>query len=217
MAQWIDISQPLSNQIAHWPGDTPFQYQLTASMEETNSVNIGNIQTSLHIGTHIDAPYHFSKNGKTVDQLPLEPYIGKAVVLDVSRTDIINAAVLSQMNWSSDIKRVLLHTSLPNNPTRFPETLPYLDPDIAPFLQEKGVVLLGVDMPSVDAPDSKDLATHHALNKHGILILENLLLDTVPIGEYELIALPLAIQGADGSPVRAVIRPIEKEEKLHGK
>ncbi|API91332.1 kynurenine formamidase [Virgibacillus pantothenticus] len=210
MTDWIDISQPLSPQIAHWPGDTPFQYRLTASIEETKSVNIGNIHTSLHIGTHIDAPYHFSATGKTVDQLPIEPYIGRAVVIDVSHTKTINAQVLSAMDWPSNTKRILLHTSLENQPDRFPAKLPYLDPDIAPFLQAKGVHLLGVDMPSVDAPDSKDLATHHALAAHGIYILENVMLDTVPAGEYELIALPLPIQGADGSPVRAVIRPIRK-------
>ncbi|NBJ70162.1 MULTISPECIES: arylformamidase [Clostridia] len=210
MANWIDISQPLSPQIAHWPGDTPFQYQLTASIEETKSVNIGNIHTSLHIGTHIDAPYHFSATGKTVGQLSIEPYIGRAVVIDVSDTETINAQVLAAMDWSKSTKRVLLHTSLENEPNRFPVKLPYLDPNIAPFLQAKGVQLLGVDMPSVDAPDSKDLATHHALAAHGIYILENVMLDRVPVGEYELIALPLSIQGADASPVRAVIRPLKK-------
>ncbi len=205
----MDISQPLTKQIAHWPGDTPFSYDLTYSKTETGSVNIGQITTSVHTGTHIDAPYHFDDNGTTVDQLDVNLYVGKAVVLDVSHVDTITPEVLQTYEWDDGITRVLLKTNLSNNPARFPESMPALDPEIAIFLHEKGVKLLGVDMPSVDAPDSKELDTHHALHKNGVHILENIMLDNVTPGIYELIALPLAIHGADGSPVRAVIKPVE--------
>lgn len=211
MADWIDISQPLTKDMAHFPGDTPFSYELTYTKKQTGSVNIGQMTASLHNGTHIDAPYHYDSNGKTVDQLDLNRYIGASAVLDVSQTDTITAAVLSELEWEP-VERVLLRTSLPNDPRRFPETMPYLDPDVASYLQKRGVKLLGVDMPSVDAADSKNLATHHALYKQGINILENLMLDHVDPGVYQLIALPLAIQGADGSPVRAVLRPLADEE-----
>ncbi|GAB3042762.1 arylformamidase [Virgibacillus ainsalahensis] len=211
MTMWIDISQPLTNDMAHFPGDTPFSYELTFTKLETGSANIGQMTGSLHTGTHIDAPFHYDSNGKTVEQLDLDRYIGKAVVLDVSNTEKITADVLQEFEWEY-VTRVLLHTSLKNDPKRFPETFPYLDPDIAPFLKGKGVKLLGVDMPSVDAADSKNLATHHALYKHDINILENIMLDHVSTGVYELIALPLSINGADGSPVRAVLRPIEEKE-----
>ncbi|MBR3118014.1 arylformamidase [Oceanobacillus profundus] len=211
MSKWIDISQALTNDIAHWPGDTPFNYKLSATKEQTGSANIGEITTSLHIGTHIDAPFHFNSNGKTVDQLDLDLYIGKAIVIDVSHTDNITAAVLE--NYQFDYAtRLLLRTSLPNNPKRFPREFPYLDPEIAQFLSEKGIQLLGVDIPSVDAPDSKELTTHHALHRHGIHILENIMLKHVIPGSYDLIALPLAIHGADGSPVRAVLRPLKENE-----
>ncbi|CDQ42035.1 MULTISPECIES: arylformamidase [Virgibacillus] len=213
MTDWIDISQPLTNNIANWPGDTPFSYSLTASIKETTSVNIGQITTSLHIGTHIDAPYHFDANGSTVEQLDINHYVGDAVVFDVSHVDKITDNVLNQLTWPANIKRVLLRTSLPNIPTRFPENIPRLDPSIAAFLQEKEVTLLGVDIPSVDPPESKDLRTHHTLHKHGIHILENITLDQVSPGIYELIALPLPIQGADGSPVRAVLRPKERGQQ----
>ncbi|WP_106494620.1 arylformamidase [Lentibacillus sp. Marseille-P4043] len=209
MTNWMDISQPLTKQIAHWPGDTPFSYDLTYSKTETGSVNIGQITTSVHTGTHIDAPYHFDDNGTTVDQLDVNLYVGKAVVLDVSHVDTITPEVLQTYEWDDGITRVLLKTNLSNNPARFPESMPALDPEIAIFLHEKGVKLLGVDMPSVDAPDSKELDTHHALHKNGVHILENIMLDNVTPGIYELIALPLAIHGADGSPVRAVIKPVE--------
>ncbi|SFB16082.1 Kynurenine formamidase [Lentibacillus halodurans] len=207
-AKWIDISQPLTNKMAHFPGDTPFNYALTYTKEQTGSVNVGQITGSVHTGTHIDAPFHYDSNGKTVDLLDLDIYIGEAVVLDVSYTDKITADTLKQFDLSG-VSRVLLHTSLPNNPERFPDQMPELDPSIAAFLNENGVNLIGVDMPSVDPPESKDLTAHHALYQHGIFILENLMLDDVDPGCYELIALPLAIDDADGSPVRAVLRPID--------
>ncbi|WP_164670063.1 arylformamidase [Virgibacillus doumboii] len=205
---WIDISQPLTNDMAHFPGDTPFNFSLAYTKKQTGSANIGQMTGSLHTGTHIDAPFHYDTGGKTVDQLDLDIYIGPAVVLDVSHSEKITADTLRKFEFNG-AARVLLHTSLPNNPKRFPEKFPDLDPSIAPFLNEKGVKLLGVDMPSVDPPDSKDLATHHALYDNEIFILENLMLDHVTPGNYELIALPLAIDGADGSPVRAVLKPTD--------
>lgn len=209
MKQWIDISQPLTNDMATFPGDTPFDYSLSYTKEQIGSANIGQITASLHTGTHIDAPFHYDSAGKTVDQLDLNLYIGKTTVIDVSHTENITANVLKEFDLEN-VGRLLLRTSLPNNPKRFPDQMPELDPDIAAFLQTKGVQLLGVDMPSVDPADSKALPTHHALYSCGIHILENLMLDHVDAGTYELIALPLAIHGADGSPVRAVLRSLKE-------
>lgn len=210
MGKWIDISQRLTNDMAYWPGDEPFSFSLTYPMKQTGSVNIGQFTASLHTGTHVDAPFHYDNQGQTIEKLDIDRYIGKAAVIDVSHADRITAEVLKEIEWE-DASRLLLHTSLPNNPKRFPDQMPILDPDIAPYLKEKGVSLIGVDMPSVDPADSKDLETHHALYKNGINILENIMLDHVKSGSYELIALPLAIQGGDGSPVRAVIRPIDEK------
>ena len=206
--KWIDISQPLTNDMAHWPGDTPFSYSSTLTKEQSGSVNIGQMTGSLHIGTHVDAPFHYDSGGKTIDALDLKRYIGKARVMDVSQTDIISQADLQKQDWVNCPERLLLRTSLPNNPKRFPETYPVLDADAVPFLREKGISLLGIDVPSVDTVDSKELPNHHALYNNDINILENIMLDHVQPGDYDLIALPLAIQGADGSPVRAVIRPL---------
>ncbi|PAV28091.1 arylformamidase [Virgibacillus profundi] len=214
MTKWIDISQRLTNDMACWPGDTPFSFSLTYSKEQTGSVNIGQMTASLHTGTHVDAPFHYDDNGKTIDQLDINRYIGRAVVIDVSHVEKITANVLQEFDLDG-VKRLLLHTSLPNNPKRFPDTMPILDPDTAPYLKEKGVILIGVDMPSVDPADSKNIETHQALYKHGINILENIMLDHVQTGTYELIALPLSIDGADGSPVRAVIRPIKESGNLY--
>ncbi|SDR10241.1 arylformamidase [Virgibacillus salinus] len=206
-SKWIDISQPLTNDMAHFPGDTPFDYSLTYSIEQTGSVNVGQMTGSLHTGTHIDAPFHYDSKGKTIEELDINLAIGKAKVIDVSDAEKITAETFQGYDFKG-ISRVLLHTSLPNNPNRFPDKMPDLDPGVAPLLKEKGVKLIGVDMPSVDAPDSKDLATHHALYDNGIFILENLMLDHVVPGDYELVAVPLAITGADASPVRAVLRSL---------
>ncbi|RHW43536.1 arylformamidase [Neobacillus notoginsengisoli] len=204
---WIDISQPLYNGIANWPGDTPFKYETAFSKEQTGSANIGTITTSVHIGTHVDAPFHFDNEGGRILDLDINMFIGPARVIDVSSFDKVDVEQLRRLDLDG-VERLLLKTSLPNNPDRFPERIPELAPDLAAYLSEKGVRLLGVDLPSVDQLDSKDLATHHALYRHGIHILENLMLDQIENGDYELIALPLALKDADGSPVRAVIRKL---------
>ncbi|MRH42739.1 arylformamidase [Aquibacillus halophilus] len=206
--KWIDISQPLTNSIAHWPEDTPFTNQLTYSKEQTGSVNIGQMTTSLHIGTHVDAPYHFDNKGKKIIDMDVNYYIGRAKVIDVSDVDVIDGRVLEDFSLDG-VERLLLKTSLKSRPELFPEKITKLEPEIVPILVEKGVKLLGVNMPSVDPIDSKDLLCHHALHQHGIYILENLVLDDVPEGDYNLIALPLAIAEGDGSPVRAVIQPTD--------
>lgn len=205
---WIDISQPLSSDLAHWPGDTPFSFQLSYTKEQTGSVNIGRMTTSLHSGTHIDAPFHFDHAGVRVHELDLNLYIGLCRVIDVTSSVAIDRAALSQHNLQG-ISRVLLRTNVPNNPNRFPEKIPYITRDGASFLAEQGIKLIGVDVPSVDPLDSKELEGHHSLHQHGIHILENVMLDHVELGDYYLIAVPLNIIGADGSPVRAVIKPLK--------
>ncbi|MDM5188643.1 arylformamidase [Bacillus sp. DX4.1] len=206
-SNWIDISQPLNNDIATWPGDTPFSYEVSWSKEQSGSVNVGKLTMSIHTGTHIDAPFHFDNDGKKVLDLDVEVYIGPARIIDVSGMESIGAEELERFHLEG-VERVLLRTSSHGNPLAFPEKIPYLRADIAPFLSEKGIRLIGVDVPSVDPLDDKELAAHHKLFKHGIHILENIVLDRVQDGDYELIALPLALVDGDGSPVRAVIRPL---------
>ncbi|CEG26416.1 arylformamidase [Bacillus sp. B-jedd] len=205
--KWIDISQPLHNGIGHWPGDTPFHYETAFTNEQTGSVNIGRITTSLHTGTHVDAPFHFDNEGERILGLDIGIFIGPSRVIDVSSFEKINAETLRCFDLEG-IERLLLKTAVPNSPDHFPERIQELEANIAAYLSEKGVKLLGVDVPSVDLLDSKDMAVHHALYRHGIHILENLMLDDVENGDYELIALPLALKDADGSPVRAVIRKL---------
>lgn len=204
---WIDISHPLNDNIAVWPGDTPFTYQTSVTKEESGSVNIGEITLSVHTGTHIDAPFHFENDGRKVRDLDIDVYVGPARVIDVSACDTIGAKELSGYDLTG-ASRLLLKCSSATDPTVFPDTIPYLRADAAPLLQKHGIRLIGIGVPSVDALESKDLPAHHALFNHNIHILENVNLDHMQPGDYHLIALPLALEEADGSPVRAVLKPL---------
>ncbi|TVP85613.1 MAG: arylformamidase [Alkalicoccus sp.] len=208
---WIDISQPLHEGTAHWPGDTPFSYETAMTKEETGSVNIGRITTSLHSGTHADAPFHVNNDGADILDLDLHAFLGTARIVDVSSAAVLDDKLFRTMELDGTA-RLLLKTSVPNRPERFPEAVPALTEDGALFLAESGLRLLGVDVPSIDPLDSREVRAHHTLFEAGTAVLENLMLDDLPEGDYELIALPLPLQGADGSPVRAVVRPLQNEK-----
>jgi len=199
-----DISMLLNKNVAEWPGDTPFQFHVNWTKEQSGSVNVGQITTSTHIGTHIDAPFHFDQNGEKVHELSLDNYIVEAIVVDVSGRDFISKEVLKELT-PGEAKAVLFRTNAWQQRDVFPEEIPAFDVDVVEWMVENGMTLFGVDLPSVDAITSKDLPMHHALGTAGRYILEGLVLDEVREDTYQLIALPLKIEGADGSPVRAVL------------
>ncbi|MFY0545331.1 arylformamidase [Brevibacillus sp. H7] len=203
----IDISRRLEKGVPTWPGDTTFAYEVSWSKEQSGSVNVGKLTMSIHTGTHIDAPFHFDNQGKRTLDLPLEVYMGPARVIDVSGRPSIGAEDLASYDLEG-VTRLLLRTGSWVNPGEFPAEICYLRADIAPFLAEKGIKLIGVDVPSVDPLTSKELSAHHGLHAHDINILEGIILDHVEPGDYELIALPLPLAEADGSPVRAVLRSL---------
>ena len=203
-----DITLPLVVGLAEWPGDAPYRLEQTARLVEGDSVNLSRIEMSVHIGTHTDAPYHFLPNGATAERIDLSAYLGPARVVDVRGKRLICREDLP-LTGLSETPRLLLKTDAWTDHTCFPEVIPLLAPDVPDWLQTQGVVLLGLDVPSVDAIDSKDLPIHHALARCGIAILEALDLADVPEGCYELLALPLKLVGTDGSPVRAVLRSLE--------
>lgn len=169
------------------------------------AVNVSAVMMSAHLGTHADAPYHFDDSAATIEAIPPDIYVGPAVVIDVTGREVIRRDDLLGIDLSR-APRVLFKTNAWTDHTRFPTQIPVLAPDVPVYLQARGVVLVGLDVPSVDPIDSEDLPNHHALAACGIHILESLRLEDVPPGEYELIALPLKIVGADGAPVRAVLR-----------
>ncbi len=210
-----DITRPLHTTTAPWPGDTPFEHHLTWKIADGAVVNVGALSMGTHNGTHADAPYHYLPDGTTIDALDPALFLGPAVVADVTmagwsigRDALADAARHFQ---NGGVPRLLLKTGAWPDSTRFPERLPLLAPDVPAFLGAAGVRLLGLDVPSVDAIDSKTLPIHHALAAAGVCIMESLDLSAVPAGVYELIALPLRITGGDASPVRAVLRPWQGE------
>ncbi|WP_314589195.1 arylformamidase [Paenibacillus terrigena] len=204
----FDISRPLKTGVPTWPGDTPFSYEVSWTKEQTGSVNVGKLTMSIHTGTHMDAPFHFENEGRKVMELDLELYIGLARVIDVSGKSSIGVKDLKEYDLDG-VARLLLRTNSWSNQEDFPTEIAYLRADLGPYLAEKGIRLIGVDVPSVDPLDSKELSAHHALHAHDIHILEGIFLEHIEPGDFELIALPLPLVEADGSPVRAVLRRLK--------
>jgi arylformamidase len=201
----FDISRPLAATTAAWPGDTPTDFRLSWRIRDGASVNVGTLTASAHAATHCDAPFHFDDAGRTVDRLPLSTFLGPAWVVEVSGCPGRWGSRLEGLDFGR-APRVLFRTGGWPDSRRFPEAVPVMEPGLADWLGRRGVVLVGVDLPSVDDLDSKSLTNHHALGRHGIVIVEGLWLERVPEGCYELLALPLSLTGADASPLRAVLR-----------
>ncbi|QPC46110.1 arylformamidase [Mangrovibacillus cuniculi] len=199
----IDITQTLDSNIAPWPGDTPFSYKVNWEKEATGSVNVGEIRMSCHLGTHIDAPFHYDDKGAKVHELPLDGFVGQAFVKEINHKKI-EVVDLQSVDFTG-ITKLLIRTNAWKEKNSFPSEIPTISPDVASFLRKNGVDLIGVDLPSVDQLDSKALPTHHAFQQNGLNILEGIVLDNVKEGNYELIALPLKLKDADGSPVRAIL------------
>ncbi|MCP3027464.1 arylformamidase [Halobacillus sp. A5] len=201
----IDISMSLNAKTPPWPGDQAFSYKLTSGMEETGSVNVGQFQTSNHTGTHVDAPFHYDNDGSTIGELPIERFIGDALVVNVENKSMIEAGDLEPFKFEA-VTKVLFRSLSWENRSEFPGKYTVISEDVAPFLKEKGIDLIGIDTPSVDSETSKNLPAHHSFKNEDILILEGLDLDHVSPGIYELMTFPLKMDEADGSPVRAVLR-----------
>lgn len=203
----IDISIALGAQTPEWPGDTPFSCGWTMQIAAGSSVNVSSFTTSPHVGTHADAPLHVREGAAGSERLPLEAFIGPVVVVNLVRHDgVIGRETLRAAGLDATPARLLLRTDRTIARGEFPGDWPTLSPECAAELAADGLLLLGVDSPSVDARESKGLAVHHALFDGGACILENLDLSQVPSGHYELVAPPIRVAGLDAAPVRAVLR-----------
>jgi arylformamidase len=202
-----DISRTIAPTLAVWPGDSPFSYQVVASKEQGASVNLTTLTLSAHTGSHADAPWHYENAGAHPAEMPLEKYIGPAHVATIARREGGIGPADFAAHDLNGMRRLLIHTWVSDLPDdEWPENFPYPTVELIDWLAEQGVVLLGVDMPSVDDFNSKTLEGHHRLLHHGIVNLETLNLRGVPDGVYELVALPLKIADVCGSPVRAILR-----------
>lgn len=186
-----------------WPGDTPFHYKLDATYVK-DGANVGQIQMSLHAGTHIDAPYHYDPNGKAIDSLPLQLFIGPVYIVELLGMAQITVADLERVTIPFS-ERIFFKTKNAWDAFRFDEGFTTIAPEVIRYLKYQGVKLIGIDSPSVDSLSSK-LETHIACREEDIYIIENLRLEQIIQGEYDFIGLPLYIQGADASPIRAVVK-----------
>lgn len=204
----IDISPPIRSSIAVWPGDTPYARTVNVDMAAGANLTLSDIRTTVHVGAHADAPSHYVTGGEDIGVRSLHYYLGPCVVLHVEGAqgrrivpeDLAGKRILAT--------RVLLRTGTFPDPFAFNEDFASLSPELVDWLHGLGVITIGIDTPSVDPFESKALEAHQALARHDMANLEGLVLDGVAEGRYELFALPLRLEGADGSPVRAVLRTL---------
>jgi arylformamidase len=203
----IDISPPISPDTPVFPGDTAYAQRWTAQIGPGCPVNVSAITLSPHLGAHADAPLHYCANASPVGQLDLAPFLGRCrVVHAIDQGPLIRPEHL--VHAVADLPSRVLVRTCATAPTRWSPAFSAFAPDTIAWLADFGVRLVGIDSPSVDPADSKSLDSHQQLLLHDMRVLENLVLDRVEAGDYELIALPLKLAGADASPVRAVLRSL---------
>ena len=202
-----DISPPISPETPAFPGDTTYRQAWTAAIGPGCPVNLSAITMSPHVGAHADAPLHYGVGAATIGVVDLEPYLGPCRVIHaIDRGPLIQPEHLAHAAAGLP-PRVLVRTCT-TAPTAWSPAFSAFAPQTIAWLAGLGVRLVGIDSQSVDPADSKTLDSHQQLLAHDLRVLENLVLDDVPDGDYELIALPLKLVGADASPVRAVLRAL---------
>ncbi len=203
-----DISPPVHAAAPVFPGDTPYQQAWAATLGPGCPVNVATLTLSPHVGAHADAPLHYSPDGASAGQLDLAPYLGRCRVLHAIGCGPLVQWAHLQHALTDLPPRVLVRTYARMPQHHFDTALPAFAPDTIERLADLGVQLVGIDSASIDPADSKALPSHQVVRRRGLRVLENLLLDDVPEGDYELIALPLKLVQADASPVRAVLREL---------
>lgn len=208
MNPWIDISVPLYNGMVHWPGDPPFEREEVLQMARGDVCNVSKMTSTVHIGTHMDAPHHFVKGGQGVEAMPLDATIGPARVIRLSDPELIRISEIEPHNIAAG-ERVLFRTRNSDSAwrtTEFQKNFVHIPADTARYLVSKKVRTIGVDYLSVGGFNTDGPATHQALLEGGVWIIEGLNLAAAEPGDYELICLPLKMVGSDGAPARAIIR-----------
>ncbi|MDS1140421.1 arylformamidase [Pusillimonas sp. SM2304] len=208
MKRLWDISPPISTASPVFPGDTAYRQQWTWTLTDTCPVNVSEIAMSPHIGAHADAPLHYQNGAPAIGTLDLDPYLGPCRVIHALDCGPLILPEHLAHAASKLPPRVLVRTASHAALDWWTDDFSAYAPQSIEWLAERGVTLIGLDTPSIDPASSKTLDSHQAILRHDMRVLENLLLDDVPPGDYELIALPLALIQADASPVRAILREL---------
>jgi arylformamidase len=202
-----DITPVVTPALAVWPGDTPPSREILVDMKRGDSLTLSTLRATVHLGAHADAPSHYGRDAASIESRSLDLYLGpcRVVRIPVSRgTRIPPSAIPASLND----ERVLIATGTYPDPYVFNDDFAALEPATVDLLHARGARLVGIDTPSVDLFSAKQLVAHERFLALDMAFLEGLLLADVPEGAYELIALPLKLDGFDASPVRAVLRTL---------
>lgn len=201
----IDITPVISEDIAVFPGDTSFERKVLMSFENKDHLGLSYLKSTVHLGAHADASNHYHKDGEGIEKRQLYHYIGgcQVIKVQINRNERIRPEHIKNKEITQ--KRILFCTNSFPNPNQWNEDFNSLSSDLIEYLAERRVFTVGIDTPSVDPATDKILESHRAIYKNNFAILEGLVLNHVKEGEYQLIALPLPIKGADASPVRAIL------------
>ncbi|MGZ3796044.1 MAG: cyclase family protein [Pseudobdellovibrionaceae bacterium] len=199
-----DISPMISPSLAVFPGDVAFKRKVSMDFAQGDHLSLSSMESTLHLGSHADAPSHYHKEGVSIEQCSLDTYLGRCQVIDVSP---VKGELTREKLGPVEIlaPRILFKTNSIVDVNQWQNDFTYLAPELIDGLASQGVRLIGIDTPSMDHSQSKSLECHQAFFRNRISILEGLVLQNISPGLYILVALPLKIQGAEASPVRAVL------------
>ncbi len=202
-----DISPPITPSLDVWPGDTPPSREILLDLEAGANLTLSTLRATVHLGAHADAPSHYGAGAPSIDLRSLDLYLGACEVVRVpsARGALVRPSALEGRRQAP---RVLIATGTFPDATKWNKDFAALSPELVDHLHQQGVRLVGIDTPSLDPFASKDLPAHAACLRHDMAILEGVVLDGVPEGVFELIALPLRLVGFDASPVRAILRDL---------
>jgi arylformamidase len=208
MRRTLDITPPITAALAVCPGDSPPRREILLDLSKGDSITLSTLHATVHLGAHADGANHFGLDAPGIEARPLEDFLGPCQVV---RVEVPRRGRIRPEDLTVPITepRVLLATGTFPDPNTFREDFAALAPELVDHLQGLGVRTIGIDTPSVDPFDSKELPAHGRFLALGMAILEGLVLAHVPEGRYELIALPLPLVGFDASPVRAILRTLE--------
>ena len=203
-----DVSVRITNTMPVWPGGPPIRLRPTPHLSRDGNYTINEtaIEMNSHMGTHIDAPFHFVATGKKLHEIPLDRLVGKTTVFEIPGVRSIGIKELKSLKWDG-VERVLFKTENSKHwrDEAFYEDFVYLEPEGAEFLVERGVRLVGIDYLSIEKFKAEKHLTHFALLKKDVVVIEGLDLSRVPQGDYTLYALPLNLHDADGGPTRVIL------------
>jgi arylformamidase len=206
--EWVDISVTIKPGMVRWPGDPEIRKEPFRAMERGDVCNVSSLAFGSHTGTHMDAPLHFIRNGRTLDKMPLDATIGPCRVIEIKDRESVKVEEIADRRIKRG-ERILFKTRNSGRCWKtdiFDEDFVYISREAAEFLAEKRIRTVGIDYLSVGGFRKDGVETHHALLGAGIWIIEGLNLSKIKPGKYELNCLPIKILGSDGAPARALLR-----------